>query len=216
MGLEPRAETKIFRIRSTWSIVNGSAASDRSDLEISSRDDHRSKNEPKRPRFERARRVSRFPRRPRGVRARRVRRRAPGASVRVVDARLPDVGDDPESNEIRRRLLYIDEQAKLRAPASRRSTSRPRRRDRAAAAGAIARSSRSRGPRSGRPPSSATSRRRRRSPRRGCRGPGVRRRVVRTRSARSAQARKKSPLLSLRLSSPTGVFGVVRPRATAT
>ena len=34
-------------------MVNGSEKKDRPDFEISSRDDHRSKNEPKRPRFER-------------------------------------------------------------------------------------------------------------------------------------------------------------------
>ena len=53
-------EIKMFRIRSTWSNRNEFGESDRPDLEISCRDDHRSKNEPKRPRFERARRVSRF------------------------------------------------------------------------------------------------------------------------------------------------------------
>ena len=53
-------EIKMFRIRSTWSNSNGFGERDRPDLEISSRDDHRSKNEPKRPHFERARRVSRL------------------------------------------------------------------------------------------------------------------------------------------------------------
>ena len=48
-------KNKIFMIRSTWPMVNGSEKGDRSDFEISSRDDHRSKNEPKRPRIERAR-----------------------------------------------------------------------------------------------------------------------------------------------------------------
>ena len=45
-------ENKIFRIRSTWSMVNGSKRKDRPDFEISSRDDRRSKNEPKRPQTE--------------------------------------------------------------------------------------------------------------------------------------------------------------------
>ena len=53
-------EIKMFRIRSTWSNSNGFGERDRLDLEISRRDDRRSKNEPKRPCFERDRRVSRF------------------------------------------------------------------------------------------------------------------------------------------------------------
>ena len=53
-------EIKMFRIRSTWSNSNGLGERDRPDLEIWCRDDHRSKNEPKRPRFERDRRISRF------------------------------------------------------------------------------------------------------------------------------------------------------------
>ena len=53
-------EIKMFRIRSTWSNVNRRGERDQPDLDISSRDEHRSKNERKRPRFERARRVSRF------------------------------------------------------------------------------------------------------------------------------------------------------------
>ena len=53
-------EIKMSRIRSTWSNSNGFGERDRPDLEISRRDDRRSKNEPKRPCFERDRRVSRF------------------------------------------------------------------------------------------------------------------------------------------------------------
>ena len=53
-------EIKMFRIRSTWSNSNGFGERDQPDLEISRRDEHRSKNEPKRPRFERDRRVSRL------------------------------------------------------------------------------------------------------------------------------------------------------------
>jgi hypothetical protein len=49
----------MFGIRSTWFNSNGFGERDRPDLEISRRDDHRSKNEPIRPRFERDRRVSR-------------------------------------------------------------------------------------------------------------------------------------------------------------
>ena len=59
-GVALSVEIKMFRIRSTWSNSNGFGERDRPDLEISRRDDRRSKNEPKRPCFERDRRVSRF------------------------------------------------------------------------------------------------------------------------------------------------------------
>ena len=59
VGVPNSVEIKMFRKRSTWSIWDEFGERDHPDLEISSRDDHRSKNEPKRPHFERARRVSR-------------------------------------------------------------------------------------------------------------------------------------------------------------
>jgi len=53
-------KSKCSGMRSTWSIWDGCGGRDHPDLEISSRDDHRSKNEPKRPHLERGRRVSRL------------------------------------------------------------------------------------------------------------------------------------------------------------
>jgi len=54
-GAAISVEIKMFRIRSTWSIWDEFGERYHPDLEISRRDDHRSKNEPKRPHFERAR-----------------------------------------------------------------------------------------------------------------------------------------------------------------
>ena len=86
-------ETKMFRIRSTWSNSNGFGERDRSQTsgDLRRRDEHSvSKNEPKRPHFERARRVSRFvsPRTDPGLVGR------PRERPRVVEQHVVRAADD--------------------------------------------------------------------------------------------------------------------------